>query len=85
MGYEIPGSIGIKLAALERRVFTLIGDGTWLMLSSELATAVAERVALTVILVDNHGYMSIGALSRSMGSAGFATGTVYDPVQDSLV
>ena len=42
MGYEIPGSIGIKLAAPERRVLTLIGDGTWLMLSSEFATAVAE-------------------------------------------
>ena len=73
MGYEIPGSIGVKLAAPERRVFTLIGDGTWLMLSSELATAVAERVPLTVILVDNQGYMSIGALSRSVGSAGFGT------------
>ncbi len=73
MGYEIPGSIGIKLAAPDRRVFCLIGDGTWLMLSSELATAVAERIALTVVLVDNQGYMSIGALSRSVGSAGFAT------------
>ena len=73
MGYEIPGSIGIKLAAPERRVFTLIGDGTWLMLSSELATAVAERIPLTVILVDNQGYMSIGALSRSLGQAGFGT------------
>ncbi|MGA2013128.1 MAG: 3D-(3,5/4)-trihydroxycyclohexane-1,2-dione acylhydrolase (decyclizing) [Solirubrobacteraceae bacterium] len=73
MGYEIPGSIGIKLAAPDRRVFCLIGDGTWLMLSSELATAVAERIPLTVILVDNQGYMSIGALSRSVGSAGFAT------------
>jgi 3D-(3,5/4)-trihydroxycyclohexane-1,2-dione acylhydrolase (decyclizing) len=73
MGYEIPGSIGIKLAAPERRVFTLIGDGAWLMLSSELATAVAERIPLTVILVDNQGYMSIGALSRSVGSAGYGT------------
>ena len=73
MGYEIPGSIGIKLAAPERRVFTLIGDGTWLMLSSELATAVAEGIPLTVILVDNQGYMSIGALSRSLGQAGFGT------------
>jgi 3D-(3,5/4)-trihydroxycyclohexane-1,2-dione acylhydrolase (decyclizing) len=51
MGYEIPGSIGIKLAAPERRVFTLIGDGTWLMLSSELVTAVEQRIPLTVILV----------------------------------
>ena len=73
MGYEIPGSIGITLAAPERRVFTLIGDGTWLMLSSELATAVAEGIALDGLLVDNQGYMSIGALSRSLGQAGFGT------------
>ena len=73
MGYEIPGAIGIKLAAPERRVITLIGDGSWLMLSSELVTAVAEGIALTVVLVDNHGYASIGALSRSVGGAGFGT------------
>jgi 3D-(3,5/4)-trihydroxycyclohexane-1,2-dione acylhydrolase (decyclizing) len=73
MGYEIPGSIGIKLAAPDRRVITLIGDGSWLMLSSELATAVAERIGLTVVLVDNQGYASIGALSRSVGGAGFGT------------
>ncbi len=73
MGYEIPGSIGIKLAAPERRVFTLIGDGSWLMLSSELLAAVAGRIPLTVVLVDNQGYASIGALSRSVGGAGFGT------------
>jgi 3D-(3,5/4)-trihydroxycyclohexane-1,2-dione acylhydrolase (decyclizing) len=73
MGYEIPGSIGIKLAAPGRRVITLIGDGSWLMLSSELATAVAEGIPLTVVLVDNQGYASIGALSRSLGAAGFGT------------
>lgn len=73
MGYEIPGSIGIKLAAPERRVITLIGDGSWLMLSSELATAVAEGIPLCVVLVDNQGYASIGALSRSVGGAGFGT------------
>jgi 3D-(3,5/4)-trihydroxycyclohexane-1,2-dione acylhydrolase (decyclizing) len=73
MGYEIPGSIGVKLAAPERRVITLIGDGSWLMLSSELATAVAERIPLTVVLIDNQGYASIGALSRSVGGAGFGT------------
>ncbi|HEV3054658.1 MAG TPA: 3D-(3,5/4)-trihydroxycyclohexane-1,2-dione acylhydrolase (decyclizing) [Solirubrobacteraceae bacterium] len=76
MGYEIPGSIGVKLAAPERRVITLIGDGSWLMLSSELATAVAERVPITVVLVDNQGYASIGALSRSVGGAGF--GTIFE-------
>ena len=73
MGYEIPGAIGIKLAAPERRVITLIGDGSWLMLCSELVTAVAEGIPLTVVLVDNQGYASIGALSRSVGGAGFGT------------
>jgi 3D-(3,5/4)-trihydroxycyclohexane-1,2-dione acylhydrolase (decyclizing) len=75
MGYEIPGGIGVKLAAPEREVFVMIGDGSYLMLPGELATAVAEGVKLVVVLVDNHGYASIGALSRSVGSAGF--GTLY--------
>ncbi len=73
MGYEIPGGMGVKLAAPDRRVLVLIGDGSYLMLPGELVTAVAERIPLTIVLVDNHGYASIGALSRSLGSAGFGT------------
>jgi 3D-(3,5/4)-trihydroxycyclohexane-1,2-dione acylhydrolase (decyclizing) len=73
MGYEIPGGMGVKLAAPEREVFVLIGDGSYLMLPGELVTAVAERIPIVLILVDNHGYASIGALSRSVGSAGFGT------------
>jgi 3D-(3,5/4)-trihydroxycyclohexane-1,2-dione acylhydrolase (decyclizing) len=73
MGYEIPGAIGVKLAAPERPVFVFIGDGSYLMLPGELVTAVAERVPLVIVLVDNHGYASIGALSRSVGSSGFGT------------
>ena len=73
MGYEIPGGMGVKLAAPDRQVFVLIGDGSYLMLPGELVTAVAERIPLTIVLVDNHGYASIGALSRSVGSAGFGT------------
>ena len=73
MGYEIPGGIGVKLAAPEREVFVMIGDGSYLMLPGELVTAVAENVKLIVVLVQNHGYASIGALSRSVGSAGFGT------------
>jgi 3D-(3,5/4)-trihydroxycyclohexane-1,2-dione acylhydrolase (decyclizing) len=73
MGYEIPGGIGVKLAAPDRRVLVLVGDGSYLMLPGELVTAVAERIPLTIVLVDNHGYASIGALSRSLGSAGFGT------------
>jgi 3D-(3,5/4)-trihydroxycyclohexane-1,2-dione acylhydrolase (decyclizing) len=73
MGYEIPGGMGIKLAAPEREVFVMIGDASYLMLPGELATAVAEGVKLTIVMVDNHGYASIGALSRSVGGAGFGT------------
>ena len=73
MGYEIPGGIGVKLAAPEREVYVLIGDGSYLMLPGELVTAVAQRVPLVIVLVDNHGYASIGGLSRSIGSSGFGT------------
>jgi 3D-(3,5/4)-trihydroxycyclohexane-1,2-dione acylhydrolase (decyclizing) len=73
MGYEIPGGMGVKLAAPEREVFVMIGDGSYLMLPGELTTAVAEDIGIVVVLVDNHGYSSIGALSRSLGSAGFGT------------
>ena len=73
MGYEIPGGIGVKLAAPEREVYVLVGDASYLMLPGELVTAVAQRVPIVVVLVDNHGYASIGALSRSIGSAGFGT------------
>jgi 3D-(3,5/4)-trihydroxycyclohexane-1,2-dione acylhydrolase (decyclizing) len=73
MGYEIPCCMGVKLAAPEREVFVMVGDGSYLMLPGDLVTAVAEGIKLTVVLVDNHGYASIGALSRSVGSAGFGT------------
>ena len=75
MGYEIAGGLGVKLAAPEREVYVLVGDGSFLMLSSELVTAVAERQKLTIVLVDNRGYKSIGNLSRSLGTDGF--GTLY--------
>jgi 3D-(3,5/4)-trihydroxycyclohexane-1,2-dione acylhydrolase (decyclizing) len=73
MGYEIPGGMGVKLAAPERDVFVLVGDGSYLMMPGDLATAVAEGIAIVVVIVDNGGYASIGALSRSLGSAGFGT------------
>lgn len=73
MGYEIAGGLGAKLAAPERDVYVIIGDGTWLMLSSELVTAVQQGVKLIVLLWDNSGYKSIGSLSRSLGLEGFGT------------
>src|SRR5205823_14235277 len=73
MGYEIAGGLGVKLAAPGREVYVLVGDGSYLMLSSEIVTAVQERLKLTVVLVDNHGFSSIGGLSRSLGTDGFGT------------
>jgi len=73
MGYEIAGGLGVKLAAPERDVYVLVGDGSYLMLAQEIATAVQERLKLTIVLVDNHGFSSIGGLSRALGSHGFGT------------
>jgi 3D-(3,5/4)-trihydroxycyclohexane-1,2-dione acylhydrolase (decyclizing) len=73
MGYEIAGGLGVKMAAPEREVVVMVGDGSYLMLNSELVTAVAEGHKLTVVLVQNHGYQSIGALSESVGSQRFGT------------
>jgi 3D-(3,5/4)-trihydroxycyclohexane-1,2-dione acylhydrolase (decyclizing) len=73
MGYEIAGGLGVKLAAPERDVYVMVGDGSYLMLSSEIVTAVQEGLKLTIVLVDNHGFNSIGSLSRSLGTDGFGT------------
>ena len=73
MGYEIPAGIGVKLAAPDREVFVLVGDGSYLMMPSEIATAVQEHTKIVIVLVDNQGFASIGALSRSLGTDGFGT------------
>ncbi len=71
MGYEIPGGIGVKLAEPEREVVVMIGDGTYLMMNSEIVTAVAEGLKLTVVIVDNHGYQCILGLQRICGVSDF--------------
>jgi 3D-(3,5/4)-trihydroxycyclohexane-1,2-dione acylhydrolase (decyclizing) len=73
MGYEIAGGLGVKMADPDREVYVMVGDGSYLMMAQEIATSVQERRKLVVVLVDNAGYKSIGALSRSKGSAGFGT------------
>ncbi len=73
MGYEIAGGVGIAMAAPDRDVFVLCGDGSYLMMSSELVTAVAEGIKVIVVLVQNHGFQSIGELSESLGSQRFGT------------
>jgi 3D-(3,5/4)-trihydroxycyclohexane-1,2-dione acylhydrolase (decyclizing) len=73
MGYEIAGGLGAKLAAPDREVFVMVGDGSYLMMATELVTAVQEGVKLVVVCVDNHGFASIGNLSESVGSQRFGT------------
>jgi 3D-(3,5/4)-trihydroxycyclohexane-1,2-dione acylhydrolase (decyclizing) len=73
MGYEIAGGLGVKMAAPERGVYVLVGDGSYLMMAQEIATAIQERLAITIIVFDNQGYASIGGLSASVGSGGFGT------------
>ncbi|MEV5609539.1 3D-(3,5/4)-trihydroxycyclohexane-1,2-dione acylhydrolase (decyclizing) [Streptomyces sp. NPDC052225] len=73
MGYEIPAALGVRFADDTRDVFAMVGDGGYLMMPTELATAVQERVKIIVVLVQNHGFHSIGALSESLGSQRFGT------------
>ena len=73
MGYEIPGALGAKLADPSREIYVFLGDGTYLMMPSEIVTAVQEHIKLIIVLVDNKGFASIGGLSRSLGMGGFGT------------
>jgi 3D-(3,5/4)-trihydroxycyclohexane-1,2-dione acylhydrolase (decyclizing) len=73
MGYEIAAGLGVKMAAPEREVYVMVGDGSYLMLNSELVTAVQEGIKIIVVLVVNHGFQSIGALSESVGVERFGT------------
>ena len=73
MGYEIAGGLGVKMAAPEREVYVLVGDGSYLMMAQEIVTAVQEGIKITVVLLDNRGFASIGGLSEAVGSGGFGT------------
>lgn len=71
MGYEIAGGLGVKLAEPEREVVVMVGDGSYLMMNSEIVTAVAEGIRITIVLVDNHGFQCILGLQRAVGVADF--------------
>ncbi|MBG0770306.1 MAG: 3D-(3,5/4)-trihydroxycyclohexane-1,2-dione acylhydrolase (decyclizing) [Anaerolineaceae bacterium] len=73
MGYEVAGGLGVKMADPSREVYVMVGDGSWMMLSQEIVTSIQEQVKITVVLLNNHGFASIGGLSASLGSAGFGT------------
>jgi 3D-(3,5/4)-trihydroxycyclohexane-1,2-dione acylhydrolase (decyclizing) len=77
MGYEIAGGLGVKMAAPDRDVYIMVGDGSYLMMATELVTAVQEHIKIIVVLVQNHGFASIGGLSESVGARRFGTAYRY--------
>ncbi len=85
MGYEISGGLGVKMAAPDREIYVILGDGGYLMMPSEIVTALQEKIKITIILIDNNGFASIGGLSKSIGSQGFGTQYHYrDPASGLL-
>ncbi len=82
MGYEVAGGLGVKMADPTRDVYVLIGDGSYLMMAQEIVTSLQENIKLNIVLFDNHGFSSIGGLSRAVGSGGF--GTEYRFREDGL-
>jgi len=73
MGYEIAGGLGIKMADPSRDVYVMVGDGSYLMMAQEIVTSVEAGYKLNIVVIDNHGFSSIGGLSRACGSGGFGT------------
>jgi 3D-(3,5/4)-trihydroxycyclohexane-1,2-dione acylhydrolase (decyclizing) len=73
MGYEIAGGLGVKMAAPDREVYVMVGDGSYLMMAQEIHTSIQEGIKLNIVLLDNHGFGSIGGLSEACGSDGFGT------------
>ena len=73
MGYEVAGGLGVKMAFPEREVFVMVGDGSYLLLAQEIVTSIQEGYKLNIVLINNHGFASIGALSRAVGCGAFGT------------
>lgn len=71
MGYEIAGGLGARMAAPDREVYVMVGDGSFLMMSSEITTAVQEGLKLIIVVVDNKGFSSVGRVSEQVGAEGF--------------
>jgi len=85
MGYEIAGGLGAKMADPNREIYVMIGDGSYLMLAQEIVTSIQENFKLTIILINNNGYKSIGSLSRSLGSEGYGTRFLYRNEQTGII
>ena len=85
MGYEIAGGLGVKFAKEEGDVFVMVGDGSYLMMHTEIVTSLQEDKKLIIVLLDNHGFGSINGLSKSCGSLGFGNRFRYrDPKTGKL-
>jgi len=82
MGYEIPGGIGMKLAQPDREVVVMVGDGSYMMMNSELATSVMMGVKLIVVLLDNRGYGCINRLQHACGGERFNNLYDYNTFQE---
>ncbi|MEZ4607417.1 MAG: 3D-(3,5/4)-trihydroxycyclohexane-1,2-dione acylhydrolase (decyclizing) [Deinococcales bacterium] len=85
MGYEIPAGLGVHMAETERQVVVMVGDGSYLMMNSEIVTAVVEGHNLTIVIIDNHGYQSIHGLQRSCGTPHFALELRYRNAETGLL
>jgi 3D-(3,5/4)-trihydroxycyclohexane-1,2-dione acylhydrolase (decyclizing) len=77
MGYEVAAGVGVKMADPSREVVVLVGDGSYLMMAQEIVTMVAEHLKVIIVLIQNHGFASIGSLSESLGSQRFGTSYRY--------
>lgn len=77
MGYEIAGGLGIKMARPKNDVYVMVGDGSYLMMAQEIVTSLQEGYKLNIVLLDNHGFSSIGGLSRGCGNEGMGTNYRY--------
>jgi 3D-(3,5/4)-trihydroxycyclohexane-1,2-dione acylhydrolase (decyclizing) len=73
MGYEIAGGLGVKMACPEREVYVLVGDGSYLMMAQEIVTSLQEDYKINIVVLDNHGFSSIGGLTRACGNQGMGT------------
>ncbi len=85
MGYECAAGIGAKMACPDREIYVMVGDGNYLMMNSEIVTAVQEGVKFTIILLNNNGFASIGGLSQSIGSERFGTKYRYRDEETGLL
>jgi len=71
MGYEISAGVGVKLAEPEREVVVMVGDGSYMMMNSDIATAVSMGLKFTIVVLDNHGFSCINRLQMATGGANF--------------